>query len=361
MTLLNNEVKNSRESILVLFPFLIFIGKLLRWTLMKTILVDNSSGRILISYLTDDSYNSNWDSLESIVPFYKLINIFNLTSLGAYEIYLSVVLNIILLVIFLQINRELSVIEFIYYAFSVMVLNLFDFTLSKEPVQFLIFVAVFVALVNSTSKFWIYFLTSVLLIGCGIVYRPYFLLMAAYIVILVFFFKLCKKLKLAKWKIIIISVIGFTLFYFGILFVSRFVNTDIYTQLIRVRSRESSATTDIRAVFDSDNLFVFSCNYTLTIIRMMFPVELLRFGPKYYMYVVYQIIITGFVGACIFNINKLKEKQYIALIIMMSFILCSAAFEPDFGSWVRHEAVMLPIFIVMIDTVKVNERKITEK
>ena len=47
------------------------------------------------------------------------------------------------------------------------------------------------------------------------------------------------------------------------------------------------------------------------------------------------------------NINKISVDRKIAIFIYMAFLMGSAAFEPDFGSWIRHEAVLFPIFMIV--------------
>lgn len=37
-----------------------------------------------------------------------------------------------------------------------------------------------------------------------------------------------------------------------------------------------------------------------------------------------------------------------ALYLYLAFLLCSAAFEPDFGSWIRHEGITLPVLLLML-------------
>ena len=37
-----------------------------------------------------------------------------------------------------------------------------------------------------------------------------------------------------------------------------------------------------------------------------------------------------------------------ALYLYLAFLLCSAAFEPDFGSWIRHQGVALPIILLIL-------------
>ena len=80
---------------------------------------------------------------------------------------------------------------------------------------------------------------------------------------------------------------------------------------------------------------------------MLFPIELLLLGPKYFIYVLYQLMITLVVLKNTKNINKYSPRRRIALYIYIAFLMGSATFEPDFGSWIRHEAVLFPIFMLI--------------
>ena len=53
------------------------------------------------------------------------------------------------------------------------------------------------------------------------------------------------------------------------------------------------------------------------------------------------------------EIRLLKEEdrrlsRTSALYLYLAFLLCSAAFEPDFGSWIRHQGVALPIILLIL-------------
>ena len=50
------------------------------------------------------------------------------------------------------------------------------------------------------------------------------------------------------------------------------------------------------------------------------------------------------------------KSQNLALYIYIAFILGSATFEPDFGSWVRHEAATFPILMIVTKIVQMDEK-----
>ena len=46
--------------------------------------------------------------------------------------------------------------------------------------------------------------------------------------------------------------------------------------------------------------------------------------------------------------DELDDKSFIGLCIFLAYFLGSVLFEPDFGSFVRHEAATLPVIILMV-------------
>ena len=46
--------------------------------------------------------------------------------------------------------------------------------------------------------------------------------------------------------------------------------------------------------------------------------------------------------------DELDDKSFIGLCFFLAYFLGSVLFEPDFGSFVRHEAATLPILILMV-------------
>lgn len=43
-----------------------------------------------------------------------------------------------------------------------------------------------------------------------------------------------------------------------------------------------------------------------------------------------------------------QDARTAALYLYLAFLLCSAAFEPDFGSWIRHEGVAFPVILLIL-------------
>ncbi len=95
------------------------------------------------------------------------------------------------------------------------------------------------------------------------------------------------------------------------------------------------------------NLGIFMLDYAINSVRMMFPIELLLKSPGYAPFFIYQVFILMYVFKTLKNINKLDKKVLVALSCFIAYFLGSAVFEPDFGSWIRHEATTFPVFQVI--------------
>lgn len=338
--------------IIFLFPILILVGKIIRYTIMKSVLVDAGIGYTWINIIASNLQPKEILDLTIAseqngfaILFFKFINIFNLQTYIDFEILITILFNALLLVMFFKCKRDLTLWQFIFIALSILVLNIFDFCLSKDPIQMIFFLIIFYILLSKNIKhkeFWTIFVISI----SALIFRKYFLLIIAFMYEFKYIFKFLIKDKVHLNKYVLISVI-IVVTYILILIISKYIAPDIYTELVRVRTRVSTAATDIRNVINGDNLILFGINYLLLLIRILFPVELLIKGPKYLMFVVYQFVITISFIKALKNYGKNNEVQNIVLYLFIGFILTSATFEPDFGSWVRHEAVTFPILLIM--------------
>ena len=340
---------------------------------MKSVLVDEGIGHSMIKYINnaDISFGLTVTSSESAEEtasasdnatfIFSLINFLNLDSYVEFEVYISIIWNVILFIMLLKTKDSLTMFQTIFWAVSIVVLNIFDFCLAKEPIQMLFFILISIIImsnIKSEKTKWI--LCFLVLLLSALTFRTYYVIIAMFMVFVTVLFDcyISKKQKITLKNIIFI-LIGICLFYFVFLNIAKVISPDNYQELIRVRLRTSSAASDLRALFMSENLFIFSIDYVITIVRMLFPVELLRLGVKYFPYVIYQAIISFILIKNIMNYKNLDNKKKLALYIFIAFLMGSATFEPDFGSWVRHEAVAFPIIAIISGCFK--EKNILKK
>ena len=365
----NNQKKFHISIVIVFCIFAILAGKLVRHTVMRETLVVPGIGWQMVNktnnkeygfgftirdHSTDDAASSATSNAGSI---FEKINFLNFaSSYYGYEILISVIWNLLIFWILIMLKKSYTFSEMIFILISVSVLNIFDFTIAKEPVQMLYFILMFFVLKSNKTESVKYILCLFIYLLCFITYRNYYILMAAFMIFVYTIHKLIiSKISKINLKHILLILLSIFLCYFTFLNIAKIVDVTSYNELLRVRLRTSSAASDMRAIFKSNNLILFSLDYILMLVRMLVPIELVKLGPKYAIYTIYQVIISIIIVLNIKNINKISIERRVALYIYIAFLMGSAAFEPDFGSWIRHEAVLFPILLIICGF---NERNI---
>ena len=367
----SNEKSYNIDIIFGIFLILVAVGKIIRYTIMKNVLVNSGIGHHFIYpilYGTGgitlfDSDSMTGDAGGNAVVIFRAINFFKINNYESWELYISVIWNIILFGLLLGVKKILNLKQFVFIGLSIIVLNIFDFTLAKEPIQMLYFIAIYYVLcLNNKSVKFKYILTIGIIAFSAISFRIYYFLIIMFMVLVQVLFNvfIIKKEKV-KIKDIIIMLLVIVGFYFIFLNIMKVIMPTEYNELIRVRTRSSTAASDMRNIFKSTNLLIFSFDYLIMLLRMMFPIELLRLGIKYVPYVLYQVIITYFVIKNIKSIKSNGKIKNIALYLYIGFLFASATFEPDFGSWVRHEAVLFPILLILADIKRKDKERKNEK
>ncbi|MBQ6220386.1 MAG: hypothetical protein IJJ47_11685 [Methanosphaera sp.] len=341
--------------ILLLFPICIIVGKIIRYSAMKTILVDTSIGHNWIRIITSNMSYS--DILKLTVAaeqsgfaiiFYKFLNVFKLGSYTNFEIAISIIFNLIVIIMFFKCRKKISIFQAIFLLTTIVLLNLFCFCLSKEPIQILFFIIIYYILLSHVNKkeFW----CLAVIAFSAILFRKYYILIVYYYIGAKIIVKYLTNNKEKKSYIKILFIISLiSIGYLIILLVSKKIMPSYYNEFIRVRTRTSEAATMISNIFNSDNIVLFVVNYLLIVLRMICPVELILHGPKYMLYFFYQVLVSYTLIKGILDYKKSPEIKNISVLICIAFLFTSATFEPDFGSWIRHEIVLFPILMIIND------------
>lgn len=358
----------DKRIIIFMLVFLVLFGKFIRYSFMKDVLVNQGVGHSMISIINNGTakfgiLSSASDALQSTSDnaskFFSLINFFNIKTYEGFEIYITIIWNLILLFIIARIKNKLALNQIIFIILSIIVLNIFDFCLAKEPVQMLFFIAIFGVLISEKLTDKKKFITSIIiLLLCSIFYRTYYVLIAFFFVYVTFIFKYFTKnnKKVTFWRVLFL-IICTSFVFFLILNISKIIAPTQFEELLRVRLRTSNAASDIRSLFKSTTLSIFSIDYIIILIRMLFPIELLRLGIKYLPYVIYQLMVSYVLIINIKQIKFFESSRKYALLLFIAFTLGSATFEPDFGSWIRHEAVLFPIMLIIMGVIEKRKQK----
>ena len=359
-----------RTTVIVMAMILLVLGaKAVRYTVMKEVLVDMSVGHGMIGMINseksiihdEDISEEELGATQKSAKIFDKINFFELKTYEEFEVYITITWNIILLIIMFTLRKRLDIIQAIFLVLTILVLNIFDFNLAKEPIQMLYFVLIYTVITSKALKDnFKYIISCLILYWASVSYRDYYILIAVFMLGASW---ICKTFILVKDKLTIYDIITVVLAlgvgYFLLLTIARISMPEEYRQLIRVRTRESIARTDISnwITKDASNLPLFTLDYLVMLVRMMIPIELITFGPKYWPYVAYQIMVTFYVIMALKNIKKNHKSKNVALYVYLGFLCGSATFEPDFGSWVRHEAAIAPVLFILADMYKFKKSR----
>lgn len=295
------------------------------------------------SKLTDRAYTFTAD-------FFNSVNFLNLSTLFQWSILLSSIASIILFVYLLKTKKNFGVKEYIFIYVTIFLLNIYVFNLSKEVIQILIFLLC--ALVINTDriknvKSKIALISGIFILE-SIYFRVYYLILATLVPIIFFFIKNDKKIKPMRAVSIVLVI------FLVEAFVASIILPNGYSQIITARSSvndmriqlgDRDANTMIMEVFGQNTSFLtFSANYIFDFFRLTLPVELFTKGIKYSIFAIYQITLTGLVATSL-KVSKIDKRNILALSVIIGFMMISAIFEPDFGSFIRHQCCIVPLLL----------------
>lgn len=334
-------------------PFII-ISKIIRYSIMKSVLVDTSAGWGILEQIKFKNYGlaylgSKYTGVAATNTAFVFSFFYHLgvRSFLGYEILITILWNIFFLLILKKLKKSQTIESIIFISLTITALNIFDFNLSKEPLQMIMFIGLFYILNHNYPLLQKTVLSFVLIGTFTLIYRVYYILIIYFAVVSYLFIKIIigKRKRIKFFHIIIYSLI-IILSYYLFLNIVQFLSPLSYAELIRVRLRTSDATTDIAPLINSNNVFLSNLNYPIALIRMMFPLELISKGAKYLPYVILQLIITKSIIDSLKFFNSSDSSQKLCSYIIWGFIFASCTFEPDFGSWLRHEAIMIPLLFI---------------
>lgn len=354
---------------------LIIAAKIVRWTIMRPQLVNMSIGwgflPKILTYPFQGFTPSNWGASNAItnvdgntISFFQILNL-GFTSYQAWEAYITIIYNILIFITvrnFFQRNPYAGWKENFFVYLNVAILNIFCLNLAKEPYQMIFFflMALSISIPNTYNKKCI--ALSIALIITILYSRKYYGLVLMYFFVLNFLIdKLFKnrqptkqnnkkeKRKLYGKLFLLVALFGILHYFFmSYLMVG---NEDTYNEMVAANSRDATtAASEITPLFPNSNPALLAVDYFIKIFRLMIPIELLfKLKVTYLFLLVYQGFLLQFlIRTFKFRDKKRNPTRTIAMYLYIAFLLCSATFEPDFGSWVRHQGVAFPVILLLI-------------
>ena len=364
----------DRNQFIMLFPLLIAAGKLVRFTIMKELLVDTCTGWDYLPSILNGPWSFSFGGVEesiagnandNAIAVYKALNILLQTdSFYVFEFVVTLICNILVISVILKMERRIPFYTGIYLMLFVVVMNLFDFTLAKEPIQMLFFLMLFYVLISDDMRDRKKaILCSLILLLSAMTLRTYYLLVLFFAGICYGLFRWLRVGKMrGKIRRIVVVMLVFFLSVSAMLIIMRTVSFSNYSYMLRIRTKENriGSTSQINVLFSgsSTSPYIYAVDLVILCVRMLFPFELIRLGPKYIPYVGFQIMITYYYLKALVTKFKTEDiSELIAICIFTGFLVGSSTFEPDFGSWVRHEAVVFPVIMIFSNVFLSKEKK----
>ena len=360
-SLVENLPFANRLILISIIPLSIFV-KIVQYNFLPSKYFFDS-GRILrlMSNRGVNAISFSGDAFNNSALLFKNINFFNLTTLLEWSILIAFITDIFLLYYFLR-NKINSKFELIVTYSFLGLLNLYVFNLSKEIIQFVIFTFICLVIKNERIKMQMkYALICIMLILESVFFRTYYVLMAVLFIsisiIFYVYFKSNRKAGFSKISfLVIIALIGIYIF----LIICEYLMPEEYQELLQVRNHmtlgrigdDSAQTLILNLIPDNGNKLLFIVNYFINFVRILFPVELIVKGVYYWIFIGFQLLCTY----CLFKKLKyykiLSVKEKMCLCLILAYYVTGVFFEPDFGSFVRHEAATAPIWFALVNGIR---------
>lgn len=307
---------------------------------------------------TDKSYSY-------VASIFNMINVFGFTNIQQWG-YLIAMIFVPILIKCISKYRNYNQVELIFIFAAFTLLNIYVFGISKDIIQFVYFLFIFIILSNKKLKnvSKIILICLVLLLEAYF-FRIYYAIMAMLIVTIYFIYiNFINEKKVDKKQFVKIIILSFSLFFLEI-YVVQLLSYDNYDAILNARYsvniwrvNDANAATIINDLLGQNtNYLKFIGNYVINFIRLLFPFELIFKGIKQIIFAIYQIFITTML---IKSCKKINYNNCLWIITLLSFIMISTIFEPDFGSFVRHETAAI---LIVLEVVRcgINDKKIIRK
>lgn len=324
------------------------------WVLPKKYFLDSSKilGMVLRGRVYDSAYNF-------VAGIYRGINFLKLASLEEWAVVAAIVMIPLALYWWYKCQASGKVQEF-FLITTMMLLNIYTFGLTKDLIQFAIFLIIALILNAKRLKerrkaLWV----VVILLLESMCFRKYYLLIAGMFVVI---WKI-HCFVTGRWRK---SIFNYAVFVFctfaallGGIFAVSLVDKGAFYDIALARHLANDyrmGSTDAQTMIIepfgvSWNMGKFLLNYLVNFVRLSLPLELIFHGPKYWLALLYIVVLSWRLWHV-----ELRMGGHAVLVghLVLAFVMVSAIFEPDFGSWLRHCVALAPVSFLLFG---VEEKK----
>ena len=350
------ELRNKNALLALIVPVMIAAKIMVAYVLPPKYFYDNN--RMLAMVLGTAGDTAWGGSYEVAAALFRTLNVVDIETMVDWSICLGIIFTALVTLMILRVDAP-DLLQSLFILATVGLLNIYIFTIGKDIIQFAFFFIVYIVLLIPIDNALIKILAS-----AGILYyestffREYYVLIAALIIavyVILEFFR--SRQQLGVGSILAIIVLLFVTIYVMMMVAQRIMPSE-YDQVIGLRAGYEDAfgddnggnmATAIQNWIPGDNLPIFMVNYIINAFRMMIPIELAMRGAYYLPFFVFQCMVTVYMVNLLRQINQINDTTlFLTLCVFLGYILASFIFEPDFGSWTRHEAATFPVLHLLV-------------
>ncbi len=343
------DIRRRKISLLILTFVAMIVAKVIVLSLPSKYFYDNTR---IVSMVNNDGLIPAWSgSYQTTADVFTFLNFLNLRTMIEWSLVLGVLLTSLVSLLIFQ-NCALDMIQELFWLCCIVLLNIYVFNIGKDSIQFIFFYISFIVCKSHLSKYIKSLLIFIIFYIESIYFRSYFILVSVFFVAIAFLtFRTQnteRRMKTTSYYAYILLIV------YSFLIVSSILFPEQYEDVANVRAgvndgREGAAdaATLISNWIPGNSLFIALVNYPINAVRMLMPLELLVKGVTYIPFVIFQIFATIFLiqySKNILNHTITSSTSILLYAIYLAFLLTSFFFEPDFGSWVRHEMASFPVF-----------------
>lgn len=344
-----NIYEDNRDTVVLLLIPISILAKMIEHLLLPDKYFYDSA-RMLDMSLGEGKVKAWEGSYRFVADLFSSLNIFNFTTLWQWSILIGIIFDVLLIVVLAKL-KGMNLMQCLFALMCVGLCNIYVFNLGKDIIQFVLFAICFIVISIENFPAWLK------VVGCAAVFywestffRNYYIIMTAFTLGVYIIIKIVRRrrVKLNFRKLIFILISMYMMMYF-FLSVARIVMPEEYNYILTCKSGTDVMTASTM-IYDQiefgTNINLYMLNYIINSIRMLFPIELITGGVFYIPFLAFQVLLLYYMYKNIKNIHQISENNVIALSAFIAFFMGSVLFEPDFGSFARHEAAAFPIIIL---------------
>ena len=356
------ELRNKNALLALIFPVMIAAKIMVAYILPPKYFYDNNRmlgmTNVTLGFAPSSDMQEWEGDYRTASDLFARINFADLTTMLDWSICLGIIGTAIVLFMVLRADAP-DLLQSLFVLATVGLLNIYIFNIGKDIIQFAFFFAVYLVLLIPLNN------SLIKVLACaGILYyestffREYYILIAALVLavyaILAFF---RSRQRLGLGSMLIIIVLLFVTIYL-MMMVAQHIMPEEYDQVIGLRAgyedtfgddNGGNMATAIQNWIPGDGLPIFMVNYIINAFRMMIPLELAIRDVYYLPFFIFQMMVTAYMVNLLRQINRLEDPTlFLALCVFLGYVLASFIFEPDFGSWTRHETATFPVLLLLV-------------